>query len=102
MLAISLTSRLPFNRLAAAIAGLVLFAPLAVAQAPPGLDANAPPPALNLKDLFAGPGLGLGGQGGKVSFSASYTIEKESRRGLVTVAVTIEPGWHIYSLTQPV
>jgi suppressor for copper-sensitivity B len=59
-----------------------------------------PAPKLNLLKDFNF----LGGAGGdnsqKVTFAGSFMCERESRRGTLTLSATIEPGWHVYSLTQ--
>jgi suppressor for copper-sensitivity B len=52
---------------------------------------------LNVLDNLLGPP----DLGEKVSFFGSFTIEKGSRRGVLTVSAQIEPEWHIYSITQP-
>lgn len=38
--------------------------------------------------------------GNHIQFSGSFTVEKESRRGTLTLSADIDPGWHVYSLTQ--
>ena len=37
----------------------------------------------------------------ELTLSGSFTIEQGSRGGMLTIGATIEPGWHIYSITQP-
>ncbi len=52
---------------------------------------------LNILDNLLGPP----DLGEKVSFFGSFTVERGSRRGTLTVLAQIEPEWHIYSITQP-
>src|SRR5687768_13678215 len=48
-------------------------------------------------DLFGGKADG----GGKhLTLGGSFQVEKESRRGTLTLTADIDPGWHVYSLTQ--
>src|SRR5262245_45126978 len=82
------------------IAALALFAQMAAAQAPPGIGPSDAPPGfgqLAPKALFGG---ALGGEGNHMSLSGSFTVEKGTRNGVLTLAAQIDPGWHIYSLTQ--
>lgn len=73
-------------------------ATFALAQAPPGAE---PPTGLPKGGLF---GKLLGGpseDGEHVSLSGSFTVNKATRRGTLTVTAVIGDDWHIYSLTQP-
>jgi len=76
---------------------VVLFATLAIAQAPPAAEPDDPPPKLNLLNLLNGGGIG---EAQHLTLSGAFRIEKGSRRGRLTITAAIEPGWHIYSLTQ--
>ena len=94
----------PFFRLFVAKA-LLAFAALAAlsstlpGQEPPGVEAAPPKAKLNLRELFGGSGSEVGGN--HVRFTGSFTIEKGSRNGTVTLAAKIDPDWHVYSITQP-
>lgn len=82
-------------------AAVALLAATAATQtAPPGA-APEPQPKLGLLQKL-NPGL-LGGssEGNHLKLAGSFTIDKTSRRGTLTVTAQIEPTWHIYSLTQP-
>jgi suppressor for copper-sensitivity B len=67
--------------------------------------------ALTLAIFMAGPALGqfdlsnLGGFGAKpkdpVSFSAQFTAATADQPAVVMVTALIEPGYHVYSITQP-
>src|SRR4030095_1294980 len=64
---------------------------------------GAPPVKLNLKELGIS---GLGGNAGfgasqPAKFSASFKLTEGTRRGTLLVSADIEPGWHVYSITQP-
>src|SRR5262245_24675324 len=89
-------------RLLASFSIATFFAAAALAQEvttePPVV--GGPPKVDFLKELGL-PGLGGNQQGDKVTFFGSFTIQKGSRRGELTVAATIAPEWHIYSITQP-
>jgi suppressor for copper-sensitivity B len=80
----------------------ILFAAAAFGQnAPPGAKSETAQPKLNLfKDLqrLGGPSDG-GGQ--PLTLAGSFTVEKGSRRGVLTLSAVMDPGWHVYSLTQP-
>jgi len=57
-------------------------------------------PQLNIVDQLGGPGLsGLGG-GDKATFAGEFQIEQGSRQGRLSIVATIEPNWHVYSVTQ--
>src|SRR5690242_12093028 len=68
------------------------------AQEPPGIEAAPSQPKLNLRELFSG---GNDAGGNHVRFTGSFTIEKGSRSGTLTLAAKIDPDWHVYSITQP-
>jgi thiol:disulfide interchange protein len=76
---------------------------VAAALVATAVKAQEPPPVkLNLRELGI-PGLG-GGLGGSVQparFSASFKVQEGSRRGMLSVTCLMEPGWHVYSITQP-
>lgn len=82
---------------------LLQFAPLASAQSKGGKQlgggvdwaggfGDAPP--------MAGGGFAFGTGMGNASFSATYELEKDSKKGRVHVQATIADGWHMYSTTQ--
>src|SRR5262249_32804598 len=86
--------------LTAVVASVALLAATAVAQiAPPG-TAPQPQPKIGLLQKL-NPGLGGPTEGNHLTLAGSFTIDKASRRGTLTVTAQIEPTWHIYSLTQP-
>lgn len=58
-------------------------------------------PKLNIVDQLNVPGLGGGTDGTHVSFVGNYEIAEGSRDGRLLITADIEPGWHIYSVTQP-
>ena len=62
-------------------------------------DDNAPPTLSIAQELGLG-GLNFGGSGKHVQLFGSFTVQKGSRRGILSVAATIDPGWHIYSISQ--
>jgi len=68
--------------------------PLAFAQETTDL------PKLNIIDQLGIPGLGSSSGGEKATFSAEYRITEGSREGQVSVTATMEPQWHVYSVTQ--
>ena len=41
------------------------------------------------------------GEKGVVSVQGRFTAPAEGRPGRLSITATIEPGWHIYSITQP-
>ncbi len=58
--------------------------------------------ALAQFDDFGGFGdFGLDAEGDPVLFSAEFTPATDTRAAVLTVTAEIEPGYHIYSLTQP-
>jgi thiol:disulfide interchange protein len=81
------------------IAIVLLAALSALAQAPPGLDSTTEPPKLDLFSKITGGA--PGGDRQQVRLSGSFTVNKATSRGTLSVTATIEPSWHIYSLTQP-
>src|SRR4051794_13801878 len=85
-----------------AASGLCLFFSTlsnALAQAPPGVESANEPPRLNLFSKLTGSS--DSGSGQHVKLDASFTVNKTTRRGTLTVTAKIERDWHIYSLTQP-
>jgi len=77
---------------------------LLIAIATAAQDVATEPPAVGppakggfLQELGL-PNLNEGGE--KVTFFASFTLQKGTRKGVLTVAATIAPEWHIYSITQ--
>src|SRR6185369_11879045 len=71
----------------------------ALAQAPPGLESTSEPPKLNLFSKLTGNSDSSSDQ--KVQLDGSFSINKATRHGMLTVSAKIERDWHIYSLTQP-
>src|SRR5436190_23834635 len=93
------TNSMRFCRPLEILAALALLAAIASAQAPPGVESSIPQSKLSLRELLGGGG--AGGDSGHVNFAAFFEIDKESRKGTLTLSAIIDPGWHIYSLTQP-
>ena len=59
---------------------------------------------LSLDDSLSGGGLFDSGQGQEkqvLSVSGEFTVSPDGRQGEMFVTAKIEPGWHIYSITQP-
>jgi suppressor for copper-sensitivity B len=86
--------------LAAAGVGLLaaLLAGVAAGQdAPPAAE---PKPKLNIAEALGVGGAGGGGQAEHVTFSAGFEAAESSRHGTLSLTATVEPGWHIYSITQ--
>jgi thiol:disulfide interchange protein len=73
-------------------------ATMAPAQPPPGVE-SAPPSGLSLRELFSDGSADIGGE--HVRFSGSFTIEKGTREGTLTISAKIDPQWHVYSIRQP-
>jgi thiol:disulfide interchange protein len=74
-----------------------------VQQPEPASQPNeAPPPRLNLRELGIIPPLAAGEGGEPATVTASFRIVEGTQRGTLAVAASIDPGWHVYSLTQPV
>jgi suppressor for copper-sensitivity B len=78
----------------------------ALAQAPPGAEPDNEPPKLELFNKLLGTPktsslLGGSTSANNVQLSGSFTVNKATRRGTLTVTAKIDPDWHIYSLTQP-
>jgi len=66
------------------------------------VPSSEPKPRLSIaEELGLSPPGGLAGGGQHVTFFGSFTIEKGSRKGILSLAATIEPGWHVYSIDQP-
>ncbi len=57
-------------------------------------------PKLNIIDQLGIPGLGGSSGGEKATFSAEYRIAEGTREGQVSITATMEPDWHLYSVTQ--
>ncbi len=93
------------GHLARAFLLLFALASSALAQAPPGAEPDNEPPKLELFNKLLGTPKSsslLGSSSGKqVQLSGSFTVNKATRRGTLTVTAKIDPEWHIYSLTQP-
>lgn len=86
------------RQFALSLAVVACLVPMAIGQ-----DSKAEPPArLNLRDLGI-PGLGGGSDGGgnPATLSASFKVLEGKRRGTLSVKAEMEPGWHVYSITQP-
>ena len=62
-------------------------------------DENAPPKLSIAQELGLG-GLNFGSGGKHIELFGSFTAQKGSRRGVLSIAATIDPGWHTYSVTQ--
>lgn len=64
------------------------------------------PSLAQTKDLFgkiskpAGSGAASGGPAASVAVSAEFTVDQGGRSGKLFITAKIEPGWHIYSITQ--
>lgn len=59
---------------------------------------------LSLDDSLSGGGLFDSGQGQEkqvLTVSGEFTAPPDGRQGEIFVTAKIEPGWHIYSITQP-
>jgi thiol:disulfide interchange protein len=52
-----------------------------------------------LEDPFGMPGSGF--MGPQVEFSGFFQVQEGSRDGKLSVRAEINPGWHVYSITQP-
>ncbi len=90
--------RLFVRRSLLAVALAAVLARALPAQEPPGIEAATDKPQLNLRELFSGGG---DAGGNHVRFTGTFTIEKGSRNGTLTLAAKIDPDWHVYSITQP-
>jgi len=66
-------------------------------SAPPESDAR---PKLSIAQELGLGGLNLGGSEKHLKLFGSFTVQKGSRRGILSVAATIDPGWHVYSVDQ--
>jgi suppressor for copper-sensitivity B len=83
-----------------AVLGLAFTCSPVLGQVVPKGGGDAPP-RLSLPrelNLFGG---ASGGEGEHLKLSGSFTVEKGGRQGILSLAVEIDPTWHIYSLTQP-
>ncbi len=84
------------------LAVVALCASAVAAQSPP--TASEAPPSLDESfqtlPSFAAPA-GNDLFGAKVEFSGSYQIEEGTRRGTLSIRAVVQPGWHVYSTTQP-
>ena len=47
------------------------------------------------------PGAGFGASGRRVTLDASFRVKKGTANGELSVHAAVQPGWHIYSTTQP-
>src|SRR5437773_11620184 len=84
----------------ASFALMALIAAAAAARnAPPGAPTE-PQPKLGLLQKLS-PGLSGPTDDNHLKLAGSFTIDKTSRRGTLTVSAQIDSTWHIYSLTQP-
>jgi suppressor for copper-sensitivity B len=90
--------RFSLAQLLVTLAWFVVAVGAVSAQEPAGIEAAPSQPKLNLRELFAG---GNDTGGNHVRFTGSFTIEKGSRNGTLTLAAKIDPDWHVYSITQP-
>jgi thiol:disulfide interchange protein len=86
MHALHFTKRLFASVLAIALAAVVAWA-------------DEPPPKLNLSELITSK------PGAKdvepVTLTATFKVEKDSRRGALSITALIEPTYHVFSVTQP-
>lgn len=59
-------------------------------------------PKLNIAEALGqtGGSSGSGASEEHVGFSAGFTVQENSRRGTLRLTARIEPGWHVYSVTQ--
>src|SRR3990167_1168892 len=73
---------------------VLLLGSLSLAQEKPDL------PKLNIIDQLGIPGLGGAADGEKATFSAEYRLAEGSRNGRVSITATMQPTWHLYSITQ--
>ncbi len=86
---------------------LFLGAPSLFAQEGPSAGANPPPidalpPGLgDAMNAFPGFGATAGGAfGPRVEFSGWFQVEQGGRDGKLFVKAVIQPGWHVYAMTQ--
>ncbi len=87
-----------FSFLLAAFLMPLMTAPVRSQTSPPGGEAFDPNQPFNPLEQFGGtPGFGFGP---RVEFAGSFRVKKSTGAGQLQVRATIEPRWHIYSLTQ--
>ena len=77
------------------------FAALALPVLATAQDDSQPSVKLNLEGIT-----GFGGNPGFSSvepakFAAAFRVVEGTRKGTLSVSATIEPEWHVYSITQP-
>ena len=78
------------------IAGLLAI-PAAAQEAPPSAE---PKPKLNIAEALGLGGAKAGEEAEHVTFSAAFQCAENSRKGTLSLTAKIEPGWHVYSVTQ--
>jgi thiol:disulfide interchange protein len=80
-------------------AGLRNLEQLLVAQenAPP---TSEPKPKLNIAEALGLGGEKAGEEAERVAFSAEFKLLENSRQGTLSLTAKIDPGWHVYSVTQ--
>jgi thiol:disulfide interchange protein len=85
-----------------AVAALLWCTAPVASQTPPSPGKTSEPaPKLDLFKELSLFGDAAGGDGQHVTFFGSYSLPEGSRRGILSVTAQIDPGWHIYSLSQP-
>ncbi|MDA1051647.1 MAG: thioredoxin family protein [Planctomycetota bacterium] len=57
-------------------------------------------PKLSIVDQLGIPGLGGASGGEKATFTAEYRVAEGTRNARLSVTATMEPTWHLYSVTQ--
>jgi thiol:disulfide interchange protein len=82
---------------------LASITPLAVSAQ----DDNAPPPAFDFSGQLGEGGLGLprvpgsdDSEGSNVAFTAKYQYDQAAKKAKLSVTARIQPGWHVYAITQ--
>ena len=78
------------------IAGLLAI-PAAAQEAPPS---DEPKPKLNIAEALGLGGEQPGDEKDRVTFSAAFQLLENTRQGTLSLTAKIDPGWHIYSVTQ--
>src|SRR4051812_15391612 len=97
-----MNSRSAISKSIAALAAIGLLALTAAAQnADPRPPASEPPPKLGLLQKLNPLGSGGGMDGNHLKLAGSFTSDKATRRGTLTISAQLDPTWHIYSLSQP-